>query len=186
MNHITTPELFEFEDNRLDKDRAGQVASHLAVCAHCRRRAELERSTHHIVQSEPLIKAPEHLAALVMVNVAAPARDPFVLRLLSKLGSLMAMFAVLVVIGLAISKVSGMNEQTDNSWQSITHAVAPLSEIYGRCMQVFVNGTSTISQSIESAGDIQFWKTVFLIVLTIGVLVAADKMFGRRFIKLRP
>ena len=76
MNHLTTSELFEFIDNRLGKERAGQVAAHLAECVLCRRRTELERSTRRIVQSEPLFKASERLAALVMVNVAAPPRDP--------------------------------------------------------------------------------------------------------------
>ena len=185
MNHPTTSELFEFIDNRLGKERAGQVTSHLAECAPCRRQAELERSTHHIVQSEPLFKAPERLAALVMISVAAPMRDPLVLRLLSKLGSLVAMIVVLAVVGLGIVKVSGTNDQPDKTSSSITQVVAPLSEVYTKAMQTFVNRTSTISQSIENAGDVQFWKTVFIIALTIGVLVAADRVFGKRFIKLR-
>ncbi len=186
MNHPTTTELFEFIDNRLGKERAGKVASHLAECAYCRRRAELERSTHRIVQSEPLFKASEHLAALVMVNVAAPARDPLALRLLSKLGSFVAMIVVLAVIGLAISKVSSVNEQADNSSPSLTYVTTPLSEIYRKGIQTFMNGTSTISQSIENAGGVQFWKTVFMAVLSIGALAGADRVFGKRFMKLRP
>jgi len=186
MTHPTTPELFEFIDNRLGEERTGKVASHLAECSYCRRRAELERSTHRIVQSEPLFKAPERLAALVMVNVDAPARDPLLLRLLGKLGSFVAMIVVLAVIGLAISKVSGLNEQSNNNSPSLTNVVAPLSEIYEKGIQTFVNGTSTISQSIENAGGVQFWKTVFIIVLSIGVLAGADRVFGKRFMKLRP
>ncbi len=186
MNHPTTPELFEFIDNRLNKEHAGQVASHLAECTYCRRRAELERSTHRIVQSEPLFKAPERLAALVMVNVTAPARDPLALRLLSKLGSFVAMIVVLAVVGLGIVKVSDTNNQPDKASSSITQVVAPLADVYTKGMQTFVNRTSTITQAIENAGDVQFWKTVFIVVLTIGVLAAADRLFGRRFIKLRP
>ena len=185
MNHPTTPELFEFIDNRLGKERAGQVASHLAECVLCRRRTELERSTRHIMQSEPLFKAPERLAALVMVNVAAPPRDPLVLRLLSKLGSFMAMIVVLAIVGLAIVKVPGAIDQPDKTSSSITHVVAPLSEVYAKGMQTFIDRTSTITQAIETTGDVQFWKTVFIIALTIGVLVAADRVFGKRFIKLR-
>ncbi len=185
MNHPTTPEFFEYIDNRLSKERAAQIASHLVECGYCRQRAELERSTHRIVQSEPLFKAPEHLAALVMVNVAAPGRDSLALRLLSKLGSLVAMVVVLAVVGLAISKVSG-NEQPDSSSPSTTYVLAPLSEAYGKGIQIFVNGTSTMTQSIENAGDTQFWKTVFSVALSIGVLAGADRVFGRRFLKLRP
>ncbi len=186
MNHPTTPELFEFIDNRLDEERADKVASHLAGCAYCRRRAELERSTHRIVQSEPLFKASEHLAALVMVNVAAPARDPLLIRFLGKLGSFVAMIVVLAVIGLAISKVSSMNDQSENSSPSSAHVVAPLSEVYEKGIQSFMNGTITITHSIESAGDAQFWKTIFFVTLSIGVLAGADKVFGKRFMKLRP
>ena len=185
MNHLTTSELFEFIDNRLGKERAGQVASHLAECVLCRRRAELEHSTHQIVQSEPLFKAPERLAALVMISVAAPMRDPLVLRLLSKLGSLVAMIVVLAIVGLAIVKVPGANDQPDKTSSSITQVVAPLSEVYAKGMQTFVDRTSAITQAIETTGDVQFWKTVFIIALTIGVLVAADRVFGKRFIKLR-
>ena len=185
MNHPTTAELFEFIDNRLGKERSVQVESHLAECANCRRRIEFERSTRRIVQSEPLFRAPERLAALVMVNVAAPTRDPLLLRLLSKLGSFVAMIAVLAVIGLAIAKVSGGNDQPDKTSSYITQVAAPLSEAYTKGLQIFVHQTSTISQSIENTGDAQFWKTVFIVLLSIGVLVAADKLFGRRFIKLR-
>jgi anti-sigma factor RsiW len=185
MNHLMTSELFEFVDNRLGKERAGQVASHLAECAHCRRRAELERSTRHIVQSEPLFKAPERLAALVMVNVAAPERDPLVLRLLSKLGSFVAMIVVLAVVGLAIVKVSGANEQPDKTSSSIIQVVAPFSEAYAKGMESFIDRTTTITQAMETKAGAQFWKTVFIVLLTIGVLVAADRVFGKRFIKLR-
>ena len=79
-----------------------------------------------------------------MVNVAAPARDPLVLRLLSKLGSFVAMIVVLAVIGLAIFKVSGTSEQPDR--QSAVNRLT-LSRRYrksiGKGMQTFVhNGTS--------------------------------------------
>jgi hypothetical protein len=186
MNHPTTPELFEFIDNRLEKERADQIASHLTECAHCRRKAEFEHATRRIVQSEPLIKAPERLAALVMVNVGAPARDPLALRLLSKLGSFVAMIVVLAVVGLAISKVSATNEQSDNSSTSITHVVTPLSEVYEKGIQSFTSESSAITQSFENSGDVQFWKTVFIVALSIGAIAAADRVFGRKFIKLRP
>jgi uncharacterized membrane protein len=114
-----------------------------------------------------------------------PARDPLVLRLLSKLGSFAAMIVVLAVIGFAIAQVSNVTEQSEKKSSSITQIVAPLSEMYAKGMQIFVYRTSTITQAIENAGDVQFWKTVFIVVLTIGVLAAADRLFSRRFIKLR-
>ncbi len=185
MNHPTTSELFEFIDNRLGRGQTRQVESHLAECAHCRQWTELERSTRRIVQSEPLFKASEHLAALVMVNVAAPARDPLALRLLSKLGSFVAMIVVLAVVGLAIVKVPTVSEQSNSSSPLIDHAVAPLSEFYGKSIQTFVKGASAMTQTIENAGDPQFWETLFIVALTIGVLVGADRVFGKRFLKLR-
>ena len=96
------------------------------------------------------------------------------------------MIVVLAVVGLGIVKVSGMNDQPDKTSLSLTQFIGPLSEVYTKGMQIFVNRTSTITQAIENAGDIQFWKTVFIIALTIGVLAAADRVFARRFIKLRP
>ena len=43
-----------------------------------------------------------------------------------------------------------------------------------------------MTQAIENARRAQLWKTVFIIALSIGVLAAADRVFGRRFMKLRP
>ena len=186
MNHPTTSELFEFVDNRVGKERAGQIGSHLTECAHCRRQVELERSTRRIVQSEPLITALERLAALVMIHVGTPARDPLALRLLGKLGSFVAMIVVLAVVGLAISNVSEVNDQPNNSSPSITHVVAPLSEVYEKAIQSLTSESSSMTQSFENTGDVQFWKTVFIVALSIGAVAAADRVLGRRFIKLRP
>ncbi len=186
MIHPSTPELFEFIDNRLSKVETDKITAHLVVCAPCRQRAELERSMRQIVRHEPLLKAPAGLAALVMVNVAAPSRDPLVLRLLGKLGSFVAMLVVLAVIGFAIVQVSSVNNQSDKTSSSITQIIAPLSEMYAKGMQTFVHRTLTITEAIETTGDIQFWKTVFIVALTIGVLAVADRVFGRRFVKLRP
>ncbi len=185
MNHPTASELFEFIDNRTAVERAGQIASHLAECAQCRRKAELEQSTHRIVQTEPLVKAPDRMAAMVMVNLAPPARDPFPLRILSKLGSLVAMAVVLAVIGLAISRVSGTSAQHDDNPQLVDHIVAPLSDAYRKGIKSFTNETSALTPLIEKSAAAQIWKTVFIIGLSIGVLAAADRVFGRRFIKLR-
>ncbi|GEM_PF-2865966 len=185
MNHPTTAVLFEFIDNRLGKGPAADVASHLAECARCRRSVELENSTRRLIKSEPLIKAPDRLAARVMVNVVSPGRDPLFLRLLGKLGSIVAMIVVLAVIGLAISRVSAASGQTDDGSTSITNVVTPLSEVYEKGIQSYANGTSTIVQSLEKDGSAQLWKTVFIIALSVGVLVAADRVFGRRFLKLK-
>lgn len=186
MNHPTTTELFELIDNRLGKERAARIMTHLAECPRCRGWAELERLTRRTVQSEPLVKAPDRLAALVMVNVASPGRDPLLLRLLGKLGSFVAMLVVLAVIGLAIFKVSGASEQPDNSAPSIAHVVAPVSAVYEKGIQAFANGTSAMIQSFEKESSAQLLKTVFIIALSIGVLAAADRMFGRKFMKARP
>jgi len=186
MIHPTSPELFEFIDSRLGKEENAKIAAHLAVCAPCRRKVELERSMGRIVKDEPLVKAQAGLAALVMVNVTTPSRDSLVLRFLSKLGSLVAMLIVLAVIGFAISQVSGTNDRSDKTSPSITQIVAPASEMYEKGLEAFVQRTSAITQALETAGDVQFWKTVFIIALTIGVLAAADRVVGRRFIKLRP
>jgi hypothetical protein len=186
MSHPETPELFEFIDSRLDKERAGEVEAHLAVCALCRRRAELERSMRHIVRYEPLAKAPAGLSALIMVDLAAPMRDSLVLRLLSKLGSFVAMIVVLAVVGIIIVQFSNENEDSGRTSSSITQIVVPLSDMYTKGVQTFVYRTSAITQAIETKADVQFWKTVFVVLLTIGVLAGADRMFGKRFMKVRP
>ena len=137
MSHPTTEELFEFIDNRRGKEETDKIAAHLAVCPACRQRVEMERSIKHIVRHEPLFNAPAGLAALVMVNVAAPSRDSLALRVLGKLGSLVAMAVVLAVIGFAIVQVSSVNDQSDKTLSSITKITGPLSTMYTKGMQTF-------------------------------------------------
>ncbi len=120
-----------------------------------------------------------------MVNVAALSRDSLALRVLGKLGSLVAMAVVLAIIGFAIVQVSSVNGQSDKTLSSITKITAPLSTMYTKGMQTFDHGTTTITEIIETTGDVQFWKAIFIIALAIGVLAAMDRMFGGRFIKLR-
>ena len=120
-----------------------------------------------------------------MVNVAAPGRDPLALRLLSNLGSFVAMIVVLAVVGLAIVKVSGASEQSDSS--------SPL--IDSRCRPVIGSlregHTNIRERNVSDDPDNrkreypQFWETLFIVALTIGVLAGADRVFGRRFLKLR-
>lgn len=186
MNHPTTQELFEFIDNRLNEGRAATITIHLAECALCRRRAELERATRLMVRSEPLVKARAGFSASVMVNLVMPRQDSLVLRVLNKMGSLVAMIVVLVVIGIAISNVSSVTDQSDTTSTSITQLVAPLSAMYTKGTETFVNRSTTIAQAIENAGDVRFWKTVLIVALSIGVLAAADKVFGKRFLNLKP
>ncbi|MGA7160313.1 MAG: hypothetical protein WBZ48_04885 [Bacteroidota bacterium] len=186
MIHPTSPELFEFIDGRLGKAETGKIAAHLTVCAPCRRIVELEHSMGRIVKGETLVKAPASLAASVMINLSTPSRDSLALRFLSKLGSLVAMLIVLAIIGFAISQVSSTNDQYEKTSHSITQFVAPVSEMYEKGLETFVQRSSTITRALEATGDVQFWKTVFIIALTIGALAAADRVVGRRFIKLRP
>jgi hypothetical protein len=186
MNHPSPTELLEFIDDRLGKERAGEITAHLAGCALCRRKVELERSTRKIVRSEPLVKAPAGLSISIMVNLVTSPGDSWVLQLLGKLGSFMAMIVVLAVVGFAIVQVSSVNGESDKTSSSITQIVAPLSLLYAKGAQTFTLQMSKFTQAIETKSAARMWQTVFILILTIGVLAAADKVFGKRFMKLRP
>jgi len=184
MSHPTRSELFEFIDGRLEKKRAEEITLHLSECAQCRREAELERSTKAVVQSAPLDKVREGFSASVMVNLAAPAGDPFILKLLGKLGSVVAMIVVLAVIGLAVVHESDTTDQPERTPSAITQFVTPISDLYAMGLDRFAARTATISRAIENAGSPQFWQVLFFIGLTAGVLIVADRIFGKRFLRL--
>jgi predicted anti-sigma-YlaC factor YlaD len=185
MNHLTASELFELVDNRLDEERKRRLEAHLAFCDRCRRAVELERSVRHVVRSSPIIKAPEGLSALIMANLSIGANDSLILRLLGKLGSFVAMAMVLAVIGFVIVQVSDVKEKSGVLSSSFAQIVAPLTESYTKGVQTFIYQTSAITQAIDSKSGARFWNTIFIVLLTFGVLAAADKMFGKRLTKLR-
>jgi len=185
MIHPKANELFEFIDNRLDKVRAEEVMKHLEGCPLCRRKVELERSTRIVVHDEPLVNVRRGFSASVMVRLVTPTRDPLALRILGKVGGFVAMLVVLAVIGFAIFKASGVTEKPDTTPSAVPQVVAPLSTLYENGIEAIDHQTLTIAQTIENAGDARFWRTVMITVLTIGILSAADKLFGKRFVRLK-
>ena len=185
MNHLLSAELFEFVDQRLSEKRSGEIAAHVAACDQCRRRVELERSTRTIVRSEFLVKAPASLSSSIMVNLGTPARDSFVLRLLGKFGAVVAMLIVLSVIGFVIAQVSNMSESPESKSSPIAKIVSPFSDILTSGTQSLLDRSSALSQAVEAKAAPKFWKTLCFVILAIGLLAGADRVFGKRFIKLR-
>lgn len=185
MNHPTSAELFEFMDRRLGEKRAGEIAAHVASCDQCRRRVALERSTRNIVRSEFLVKAPAGLSSSIMVNLGTPSRDSLALRILSKGGVVVAMLIVLSVIGFVIAQVSNAPDNSEATTSPVTKFISPLSDLFTTGTQSFIDRSSAISQTIESKAAPEFWKTLCFVILAIGILAAADRVFGKRFIKLR-
>ncbi len=185
MNHLTAQELFEMVDNRIDERTKHGLEAHLAVCDRCRRAVALEHSVRNVVRNAPVVKAPEGLSASVMLNISTRAYDSLILRLLGKLGSFIPMAVVLAVIGFVIVQVSDVKVTSAGSPSSFTHIVAPLTEIYTKGVQIINYRTSAITQAIDSKSGARFWNTIFTVLLTFGVLAAADKMFGKRLTKLR-
>ena len=185
MNHPTSAEFFEFMDQRLDEKRAGEIAAHVAACDQCRRRVALERSTRNIVRSEFLVKAPASLSSSVMVNLGTPTRDSLALRFLSKVGAVVAMLIVLTVIGFVIAQVTNAPDNSEEKTSPVTKIVSPLSDLFAKGTQSFIDRSSAMSQAIESKAAPEFWKTLCFVILAIGILAAADRLFGKRFMKLR-
>lgn len=184
MNHLTAQALFELVDNRLDDGRKHEWEAHLAVCDRCRRTVALERSMQHVIRNAPVVKAPEGLSTLMMVNLSTQANDSLILRLLGKLGSFVAMAVVLAVIGFVIGMVSDVKVKSTGSSPSFTHIVAPLADIYKKGVQSFNYRASAITQAIDLKREARFWNTVFIVLLTFVALAAADKMLGKRLTKL--
>jgi hypothetical protein len=120
-----------------------------------------------------------------MVNFSTRANDSLILRLLGKLGNFVAMAVVLAVIASVIVLVSDVKVKSTGSYSSFTHTVAPLTEMCTKGLQTFNYGTSAITQAIDSKTGARFWNTIFIVLLTFGVLAAADKMFAKRLTKLR-
>jgi hypothetical protein len=185
MNHPSSADFFEFVDQRLSEKRAGEIAAHIAECGQCRKRLTLERSTRSIVRSEFLVKAPASMSSSVMVNLGSPRRDSIVLRLLGKFGAVVAMLIVLSVIGFVIAQVSNVADSPEARSSPVTKIISPISDIFTSGTQSLVDRSSAISEAIESKTAPEFWKTLCLVILTIGVLAGADRVFGKRFIKLK-
>ena len=185
MNHLTAQELVELVDDRLDEGRKRGLEAHLAVCDRCRRAVELERSIRHVVQNASLVKAPEGLSASIMGNLSTRADDSLSLRLLGKLGSFIAMAVVLAVVGFAIVQVSDVKVKSAGPPSSLTQIAAPFTEIYSKAVQTLNSRSSAIAKAIDSRSGARFWNTIFIVLLTFGVLAVADKLFGKRLTKLR-
>jgi Putative zinc-finger len=185
MNHPSSAEFFEFIDRRLSGKRAREIAAHVSECVECRKRAALERSTREVVRSESIVKAPAGLSSSIMVNLGSPARDSFVLKVLGKFGAVVATMIVLTVIGLVIARVSDMPEFSEVKSSRTTDIFSPLSDPVASGMQTLVDRSSAFSQTIEAKATPEFWKTLCFVILTLGVLAGADRVFGKRFIKLR-
>ena len=139
----------------------------------------------HVIKSAPLIKAPNGLSAVIMVRLSTRANDSVSVRILSKVGSFAAMALVLGVIGFAIVFVSDTNLKSPETSSYVTQLAGPIMAMFSKGAQTFTHQTSVITQIIESNSGARFWNTILVVLLTFGVLAAADKMICKRLTKLR-
>lgn len=95
------------------------------------------------------------------------------------------MVIVLSVIGFVIAQVSNVAEHSEVKPSPTTRIVSPLSNAFASGTQALIDRSSTLSQAIEAKAAPEFWRTLCTVLLTIGVLAGADRVFGKRFIKLR-
>ncbi|MGE5314953.1 MAG: anti-sigma factor family protein [Acidobacteriota bacterium] len=107
MNHLTEEELLDYVDGRASQSAMRTAEEHCRRCAHCRQRAEFERSLSRAASVAPPTQLSEHFTERVMRASLAERRTPRFAWLLHNSASFIAMAAVLGILA-AVGSLTGL------------------------------------------------------------------------------
>ena len=183
MNHLTTTEIFQFIDQTLDDAELNRLSQHLVECAQCRNEVEQHRALGRVVQQQRLVQTSPRFTANVMERVIPQKDKSFFSWILRNIGTLIAMVAVLGVLGYVLSTTSmwtSMQEQTESSGLA-----KMFSSAYHDIKQFFADKTNQFTQRLDTDTSARSERIFLIAFISIVVLALLDRFVLRQFMRTK-
>lgn len=178
--HCTTEQINAFIDRTLSANETQRVDKHIAECAGCRQAVSMMRRIDASVKRLPLERVRGDFTREVLAVLHLAPKSPFLFRLLEKGAYLFGLFIVLGVM-LTVFVATGLVDTREVS----------RGEILVR--QVLSDAGGTMSSMMAALNGIlmQYLPFIFVkgnpgivaaVIVVLGILALADRVWGRRFV----
>jgi anti-sigma factor RsiW len=183
MNHLTVTEIFQLIDRTLNEAELNRLTRHLSECARCRNEVELHRTLGRAAQQQQLVQTSPRFTANVMERAVPQKEKSFFSWILRNIGTLIAMVAVLGVLGYVLSTTpmwTSMQEQTESS--GLTKM---FSSAYQDIKQFFADKTNQVTQRLDTDTSARSEKILLIAFISIVVLALLDRFVLRQFMRTK-
>lgn len=183
MSHLTYQQILEFVDEKASKVEREQIMNHVRSCKRCAEIVLQEQNLTHAIKSVPLTGTSRRFTAKVMEKVLPGSIDSFLFRILSGGGRILAMMAILAVVGYALSLNFSDPESKISARPS--GLVEKLDQDYRDVWTVLLNQQKQLTRGILETSDTRQWELVGMILLTFMILALLDRFVFRPLTKLK-
>ena len=183
MNHLTTTEMFQIVDGTIANGEKTRLLVHLETCERCRREVEFHRTLGHAVKEAPRAKLSKDFTRRIVGRVAPEKKKPWTASVLDNLGNIMAMGLVLGIVWYAINIAPAPKSSSEPS--AITKAFAAYVEYYGRVRDAASGQMKKVLGEPKKEQASRSNDIVATTLISLLILVAVDRVVGRRVTKIR-
>jgi hypothetical protein len=180
MRHLTESELLQFVDSTADYATMAFCTNHLAVCEHCRREVEFQKSISRIIRRIPLPETSSKFTNAIVNLILPSAQSRFGALILNNLGSIFGMIMVLsagviiysVAVNTQFTQESASTSQS-TALQEVAKAIVSTSNDFLKALPL-VSIVDTVSKFRAPL----LWSTAVLVLL-----LSFDRLLGGRAIR---
>jgi hypothetical protein len=183
MNHLTSSEVLQIVDETLANGVRTKIIAHLEICPRCRQEVEFQRKLLRAAKGAPLVRPSSELRAKVLNAVIPRDKKSLLSKIVNNLGNIVAMGMVLSVVWYAGSRTSPSGESRQPS--VFSEAVKTYVDYYARARDFVAKKQIQISGEPAKNAPKGSDNVVLLTVISIVVLVAADRYVVRRLLRVR-
>ena len=183
MNHLTASEVFQVIDGSMQNGEKTRILVHLEACSRCRREVEFNRTLERAARSAPLSKPTREFTSHVMARVVPTSRRSISTWFINNLANVLAMALVLTVVWYAVTvKTQGGSAKGPTV---VSNALAVYSQYYSSLREYFPADRIKAIQKPVGEQSAETYKVALFTVISILILVVADRLVVRKMIRLR-
>jgi hypothetical protein len=183
MSHLSPIEVFQIVDETTANGERTRIVAHLEICARCRQEVELQRRILRVSKSASLVRPSEKLRSNVLDIVAPRPRKNLVTLVVNNLGNVLAMAMVLTVVWFAANSPVPAAESGKPS--IFADAVKVYLEYYSRARDLVTREEVRLVGEPAKSVPTGSGNVMLMTVVSVLILVAADRFVVRRFLRIR-
>ncbi len=183
MSHLTTNEIFQVVDETLANGVRTKIVAHLETCSRCRQEVEFQRKLLRAAMSSPLVRPSADFRTRVLNAVTPRSKNSLLSKIVNNLGSILAMGIVLTVVWFAGSNTSASGGNRQPS--ILSEAVKTYVDYYARARDFVAKKQVQLVGEAPKNPRQGRDNVIYLTIVSIVILVAADRFVFRKLTRIR-
>lgn len=179
-HHYTSAELQEFVDGRFSVEQEVEFHRHLDGCAGCRRAYQTLTKLDTVIKQLPVEHAHADLTGKVMARLNVVKKSPLLFRFLENIAYVFGLALVLAIM-LTAFVLTGVVD-----FGEVEEQTGMAGEVMSRSLDLVVGSLAGVGEwmarYVPFATGQGSSGIIVAMVLVIGILAAADRFLGRKFV----